>query len=548
MSHLHNYNKLSKITHNNNKGGQFLLYDNNTSGYTNKYHQYKFLFIDYNMSPYVVEDVNQHINVDTTDGDVILLLPEPGSLYGGGSIVVTKVSNDINSTYIRPVNTAYTYLDGTIEQEIFKQYSCIHIALGYTEYSFVSDSRTLKTTIEVASDEISIADFTDIKSAIDYANILNFNTTIKINAGEHYIADTVTINNIYSATTTFIGSGVNATFIYAYTGLTNKPMFNIITSADFYHFTIDGSNLLNYGNLSTENCMDAEYDGTFMQYEDIIFNGGFYNTLNLSGHSEVWLFDSDIVNSTNCGILVSGSSLSISETTLSNNKIGINLAYADNDYFTVQNTFIENNSTGITYVGDKFIYDNIFINSNSFRNNQLNLTGFNFSIQRDYNIEIVNNAGISDYTPRGFITMNSNNTQYTMATQTRWYKISGVTTSNLLIKFSSGDTYNRLQYVAPTKEDLSVIVTGDIECDTNTVTPWVGLMKNGQTGQTQAIVKCEIRLPTANQASPFSLHYIISQDEYNINDYWELMTFRNVGTSNTSLYRVNNLQYSIRKI
>jgi hypothetical protein len=153
-------------------------------------------------------------------------------------------------------------------------------------------------------------DFPTIKSAIDYlsinGNMLN-PYSIFLDAGEHSIDDTVTINLPYNLV--IRGYSSEVTNVIAVTGLTNKPMFNCLSACDFYNISFNGTTLSNYGNLSTENAINYS-NSTYVEVQNSIFNG-FYKHVNITGNNSLWFFNSNCNNPINSAISVDSTSATI---------------------------------------------------------------------------------------------------------------------------------------------------------------------------------------------------------------------------------------------
>ena len=114
-----NLNFINTDTGKTNQNGQYLIYDQNVSGYTNKYNNYVVKYVNFAMSPYLVPDVSYHLIVDTSGGNVTINLPNYSSVLLGGSIVVAKITTDPNTIHIH-CPTGYTFLDGEIDENINK--------------------------------------------------------------------------------------------------------------------------------------------------------------------------------------------------------------------------------------------------------------------------------------------------------------------------------------------------------------------------------------------------------------------------------------------
>ena len=111
-------------------------------------------------------------------------------------------------------------------------------------------------------------------------------------------------------------------------GLAGTPLFNCNTECYFKMIIFDAGTLSGYGSGAGEDAIHLTGNGTYNEIKDCSFDG-FYNAIADLSDAELWLFECDITNSQNNGLLINSSVpeavVKVSETDFTDNIVGVNL-------------------------------------------------------------------------------------------------------------------------------------------------------------------------------------------------------------------------------
>lgn len=316
--------------------------------------------------------------------------------------------------------------------------------------------------------------FTTVKAAVDWFNTsATGHTKLIIDAGDHSISDTILVNNS-SYGLQIVGSGFDITYLNAATGLANKPMFEVRTEFSMYSLELNGSTLASYGTQTGENGISFTTNtSTYSELKDIVFNTFKIGVADLIGCG-IFIFDFVIEN---CGIgyQVNHSGAGTSTTDIEvgnfvNCPIGIDLLKAGGDSFVLYNLLFLNpvNGIRIKYTGGAGNY--VYGSPSNIMNCSYNdvgtlFSGFDFTLQRDANIVLINNVGEEDKNPHAKINVTDNVTTTTVTTAGTYYKVGF--TNSMTYTCKMGIANGQMTYWPKNKKDGIIWITGNAQVGTN---------------------------------------------------------------------------------
>lgn len=333
-------------------------------------------------------------------------------------------------------------------------------------------------------------DYSTIKAAVDWFNASASSCTeILLDGGAHAVTDTIVINNpVYGLQIRGLGSGVS--FINAATGLTGKPMFEVKTNCDFNKVTMSGSTLASYGTVSGEDAIKFSTNtGVYSEIKDIFFTN-FYNTINDTIGTDIFLFDFQIANSV-VGVLqnYSGSSatslLDVETGNFVSCPTGIYLEKATKADFLLSSLLFYHNLSSdiaIKYASGSSKYalnntgglqsiTNCFYNSTG-----TFFSGFDFTTSLDKDIEIMSNIGEEDKSPHAKINVAANVSTTTVTAAGTYYKVAFTNGSTYANKITLAD--NKMTYMSSHIRDGKTWISGNVSASVNNRTVKACIRKN----------------------------------------------------------------------
>jgi hypothetical protein len=195
--------------------------------------------------------------------------------------------------------------------------------------------------------------------------------------------------------------------------------------------TFDATTLTDFGTLSGEDCIRFLGSGTYNEVKDCSFEG-FYNSILDSTDAELWVFETDIINSNESGILIHGAvagvTVKVAETDFIGCNYGINLSKGSSATVQLASGGYYNANAGDTaifYQPANFTsFSSISITGNTWNNVGKYIEGFDFARTdgRDANAIVESNAGSGDERPNCFINVLNSTTTKTLTTSGTWYK------------------------------------------------------------------------------------------------------------------------------
>jgi hypothetical protein len=349
-------------------------------------------------------------------------------------------------------------------------------------------------------------------------------TVVRLGEESYDITQTITIDLPYSLT--FQGLSYGTSTIAAATGLANKPMFRCVSDCFFKMLQFDATTLTNYGTLAGEDAIRLVGNDTYNEVKDCTFDR-FYNTILDSTNAELWVFETDISNARNNGILVHGNVagviVKVAETDFIGCNYGINLSKGSAATIQLASGGYYNGVAGDTAIfyqpTDFTSISSISITGNAWNNTGKFIEGFDFTRTdgRDANAIIESNAGIADKKPNCYLNITNNTTTTVLTANTTWYKINWdylkttfSTTKWTIANATGGVTnVNRITYQPTNRRDAYITISGNIMTNQSTSVINIGFVKNP--GATSALAtgitrygETTLRPGVANQPIQFS--------------------------------------------
>jgi hypothetical protein len=370
-------------------------------------------------------------------------------------------------------------------------------------------------------------------------------TVVRLGEETYELSETLVIDLPYSLT--FQGLSYGNSTIAAASGLSGKPMFRCVSDCNFKMLQFDATALTGYGTSAGEDAIRLVGAGTYNEVKDCTFDR-FYNTILDSTNAELWVFETDISNARNNGILVHGAvkgvTVKVAETDFIGCKRGINLDKGDSAIIQLASGGYYNSGatdTAIVYHPTTFTrFNSISITGNSWNNTGKYVEGFDFTRtdKRDANAIVESNAGMGDKRPN--CTINSINTTAptTLTTDNTWYKVSDFTgtINNTTCKWTISG--NRITYQPTNRRDGTIIITGNMSVNANNKTISIGIVKNGDSGVRYG--ETTLRITVQNQ--PFQFSSVVSLSDIGPNDYFELYA---LSASSGDIIIINDIQWLV---
>lgn len=364
--------------------------------------------------------------------------------------------------------------------------------------------------------------FQTLPDALDYLKVhMEKPITLRLSAEFINLSNTQIINLPYPLT--IEGTSFGSATIAASDGLAGKPMFRCLTECYFKMLIFDAKTLTNYGISPNEDAIRLSGTGTYHEIKDCTFDR-FYNAVVDSSDAELWLFECDISDAQNNGLLihsaVPGVKVRISETDFIYCKNGVYFSKGSSAEIQLMSGVFTNNASdnGIVYNPSGFSFSSMIITNNSWNHIGNAIVGFDFTRTdgRDANAFIENNAGLGSSKPHCKINVVNNLLTVTCTTANTWYKANWTNTSTLTTNFSINN--NRITYLPVTSRHMAIFISGNVLVNGSNRVITVGIVKNGNSSVRYG--ETTLRVTVANQ--PFQFSTVIYLEDVMQNDYYEL--------------------------
>ncbi len=471
--------------------------------------------------------------------DIMLTLPAVTSADDGLSITIKNIGT--HTDLIVVLGNGGAVIDNGAVIALPRWFSLTMTANGGNWY-FKERTVVAANTLEVSP----YASWQTLQEAIEFLNIHGSGpTVIKLSSGVFDISETQNID--FPFPLTIQGTSYGTTTIGAAAGLEGKPMFRCMSDCYFKMLQFDATALAGYGTAAGEDAIRFLGSGTYNEVKDCNFDR-FYNTILDSTDAELWIFETDINNAQNNGILIhSGEdsvTVKVAETDFIDCKRGINMSKGVKATIQLSSGGYYNSGatdTAIVYRPSTFTtFRSLSITGNTWNNTGEYIEGFDFTRPdgRDANAILINNAGVGDSKPQCFINVLNSTTGTYLATINNWYKVDwGTSTSTQTTKWTIDN--NKITYQSINRRNGTILISGNVSANANSQNLTVGIVKNGVS--TTQYGATSIRTTTADQ--PFTFSVIVYLADIGQNDYFELFV-RNE-TSSLKTVKFQDIQWMV---
>lgn len=471
--------------------------------------------------------------------DIEIKLPAITSSDNGLSITVKNVGS--HTDLVTVVGNSSATMDEADTTRLTRFVGQTYVANG-GNWLIKNKKRDVENLLDVNA----TSSWTTIEEVVEYLDAhMSGPTVVRLGEESYDISSTITIDLDYPVT--FQGLSYGSSTISAASGLAGKPMFRCKTDAYFKMLAFDATTLTNYGTAAGEDAIRLIGSGTYNEIKDCTFER-FYNTILDSTDAELWVFETDINNARNNGILIHGNvagvTVKVAETDFIGCKRGVNLDKATNATIQLASGGYYNTGgtdTAITYHPATFTsFTSISITGNSWNNIGRYIDGFDFTRAdaRDANAILESNAGLGDKKPNSFINvLNNSVTTFTITSANTWYKANwGNNTASETCKWTIAN--NKITYQPANKRDGVFTIAGNLSVNASSRTISIGIVKNGNT----AVRFGETTLRTGSSNQPYQFSFVAYIEDISPNDYYEIYL-----TSNSSfdVIKIQDIQWLV---
>ena len=489
-------------------------------------------------TPYTVLATDRHVYGKTVGGAINVLLP-PAT---GSGRIISFNKRDV-STNIMTITADTTGTPDLINGSATKALENIYDSLTLQDCGVNEWSNIIRLS-DVASNTYRVsdsgrADFKTIGDCITYLNGLSQTEGVRVvvDGGGYDISSTVTVNA--PMIITIEGGGVSSTVFNAAAGLLNSNMFEILSDVDFTQVGFEGTDAWVAG--TTASFVRVNADNVYCELKDFVMNKC-QKGIELIKDSEIFVFNFIISNATVKAIEVNSTGVNKIDVEVGNFDtcaIGIDLVKSSGSDVFIDTLRFLNGVGGIAikYTPATFTYSTLTIASCEHNLVGTFLSGFDFTLARDADIEVLNCVGEESKVPHAKINFNGN-TNVTAVAQNTWTKATFTNTRSYACKFTVAN--NRLTYQSNHVSDIMMWLGGGVYISSNNAKEvQLAIVKNGLTttvyGQTQITVD--------QSARRFTFATVVYLDDVGLNDYFELWV-RNVTNSDDPV--VSDLNWLVK--
>jgi hypothetical protein len=395
-----------------------------------------------------------------------------------------------------------------------------------------------RTVVAASTLEISpYGSWQTLEEAIEFLDVHMWGpTVIKLGSGSFDIAETQTIDLPYALT--IQGTSYGTTTIAAATGLANKPMFRCVSDVSFKMLQFDATPLSGYGTAAGEDAIRLVGNGSYHEIKDCTLDG-FNNAILDSSNAELWLFECDIINSKDHGLLIQSAmdsvNIKVAETDFIGCKAGIHMMKGNKATIQLASGGYYNSSasdTAIIYNPSTFTSAvSISIKGNLWNNVGKYIEGFDFtrSDGRDANVILESNAGMGDKNPSCKINVLNSATITNTTTIGTWYKANWTNTSTATTKWAISD--NKITYQSVNRRDGYIIISGNLSSSSGTAVINLGIVKNGVSTTRYG----ETTLKMSSQNIPDQFSTVVYLADIGPGDYFEFWVNSSVVNSTVTI-------------
>lgn len=459
--------------------------------------------------------LNKNETMVSASGDIVLRLPAIASSDDGLAITIKNTGDHTDLVVVKGTSSV---IDDQDSAKLTRYCAQTFVASGG---NWIIKNKSLKA--ENILDVSANSSWTSIEEAIEFLEEhMSGPTVLRLSDESYEITETVVIDLDYPLT--ILGASYGMSSIVAGTGLTGKPMFRCISDCYFKMLDFDATTLSNYGTLAGEDAIRLVGSGTYNEVKDCTFEN-FYNTILDSTNAELWVFETDISNATNNGILIHGNTpgvtVKVAETDFIGCNKGVNMSKGSNATIQLASGgYYQTTGTAILYQPTTFTnFTSISITGNSWDNSGTYISGFDFtrSDGRDKNAILESNAGMGDQRPNCFINVLNSSTPKTLSTFNTWYKADwGSNTSVETCKWSVSS--NRITYQPTNRRNGLFTVSGNLSVNSNSQNISIAIVKNGNS----SVRYGETTLRVVTSGQPFQFSFNAYVNNVAPGDYFEI--------------------------
>jgi len=390
--------------------------------------------------------------------------------------------------------------------------------------SIISAASHTPNTYIIAKTNGDFNCFRDAFDALDTMITRTDGVKFIIAPGTYEVDSELVVN--YSFPIYIEGSGINNTLVTIgpsmHSGGISQPLFSISTDVHLSGLTFDGSTNPSWKTHNAARFICHQGTNTpYIEVRKVYFKDA-YTAICFTKNLDIYMVDfiiENCVNGVGVGKPDKGGSVDLEIGNFVDCNTGIRLHQGDSvDIFLHSLRFI-NCDTSIHYNPTLFVnYRNISLMASEWDREKVGLHGFDFTLQRDADIQILGNIGFLNKSSFISLDVDTNNA-ITAATAATWIKVLYDTTrvtSEGQTKFSWINT-GRVTYLSDFTIDVTVIYSINLTTSTNNRNGAIALIKNGNT--TEPLLARRVRVPTSNQpVAVFSTGLIRG---LNKNDYLE---------------------------
>jgi hypothetical protein len=458
--------------------------------------------------------------------DITLTLPVVTNADNGLSITIKNIGT--HTDLITVLGNGGALIDNLFGIALPRWFSLTMTANGGNWY-FKERTVVPASTLEVSP----YSSWLTLQEAIEFLNLHMWGpTVIKLSEGSFDISATQVIDLPYCLT--IEGTSFGTTTIAAASGLANNPMFRCLSDCNFKMLQFDATTLSGYGTSAGEDAIRFVGSGTYNEIKDCTFDR-FYNTILDSTNAELWVFETDISNAQDHGILIHSGvdsvNVKVAETDFINCKAGIHMSKGNKATIQLASGGYYNASasdTAIVYSPSTFTSSvSISIKGNLWNNTGKYIEGFDFtrSDGRDANAIVESNAGMGDKRSSCYINVINSAATTTLTTLGLWYKanwnylLTTFSTSKWTVTNATGaGNVNRITYQPANRRDGWFIISGNLSVNQVNRTISLVVVKNGVT--TTRYGETTIRTGSVSTPTLFSTTVYLS--DIGPGDYFEI--------------------------
>jgi hypothetical protein len=462
-------------------------------------------------------------------GDITLTLPEITSVDNGLSITVKNIGTHVDQICV--VGSNGVTIDNTDTVKLYRWKARTFVAYEGSWLRKEKDTGTdFVYEVGATGSWISIAEILEFLGEHMLAPSL-----VKLDGGTYEISETQVVDLGFPLT--IQGPSYGQAYIVPTTAISQgSALFSCISEVSFKMIAFDATAKSGYGTHTGENALNLVTTEQYHEIKDCTFES-FNKAIYITNNVEVWLFETDILNSFVAGVEIAAGtakyvSFYTSESSFANNVKAINLVSGDSSTVSIQNcTFdCDAGQTGLNYVPATFLHSvSLFFTNNTWNNIGSFLSGFDFTRTdgRDANVDIENNAGIENKNPKCKINVLNNASTTTL--NTTWTKINWTNTSTYTVNWFINNNYFR--FLPINTRDIFIIISGNVSL-TVARTVDIAIVKNGvSTPASARYGETTLRITSTGTAYQFSTTVYIPNVAKN--DYFELWADANNNTTAT---------------